>query len=402
MSSILSVSQLNKYVAFKLKSDVKLKGICVKGEISNYNLNYKSGHIYFTIKDEQSCIKAVMFASSAVRLKTELKDGMSVLVVGNVEIYEAGGTYQIIATDITPLGSGASHDKTELIKEKLYKMGIFDEKNKKPIPAFPRKIAVVTSMTGAALQDILNVLQRRFPICTVGVFHTQVQGSESVETICAGLKKADNGEFDTIILARGGGALEELSSFNTEAAAMAVYDCKTPIISAVGHEINTSLVDYAADLRAPTPSAAAELATPDKSQLAGAVDNLSALMKKSVLSRLERFDSRVDRLFSEIKLCSPKNKLKNNERLVNDLSLRLKRSIARAVEKKEYAFESRAGKLNTLSPFNVLSRGYSIVQKNESVVMTADDIKDGDRISIRFRNDTACATVTEITRKEEE
>ena len=155
-------------------------------------------------------------------------------------------------------------------------------------------------------------------------------------------------------------------------------------------------------MRAPTPSAAAELATPDKSQLAGAVDNLSALMKKSVLSRLERFDSRVDRLFSEIKLCSPKNKLKNNERLVNDLSLRLKRSIARAVEKKEYAFESRAGKLNTLSPFNVLSRGYSIVQKNESVVMTADDIKDGDRISIRFRNDTACATVTEITRKEEE
>ena len=402
MSSILSVSQLNKYVAFKLKSDVKLKGVCVKGEISNYNLNYRSGHHYFTVKDEQSCIKAVMFAGSAARLKTELKDGMSVLVVGNVEIYEAGGTYQIIATDITPLGSGAVHNKTELIKEKLYKMGIFDEKNKKPIPVFPRKIAVVTSMTGAALQDILNVLQRRFPICTVGVFHTQVQGTESVETICAGLQKADSAEFDTIILARGGGALEELASFNTEEAAMAVYNCTTPIISAVGHEINTTLVDYAADLRAPTPSAAAELAAPDRSQLMGAVDSLKEAMKRSLLTCLGSKENRIDRLLSEIRLCSPKNKLKTDEQRVDELSQRLRKSIARAVEQKEFALESRVGKLTALSPFNVLSRGYSIIQKDKSVVMSADEINDGDRISIRFRGDTACATVTDIIRKGEE
>lgn len=401
MSSILSVSQLNKYVAFKLKSDVKLKGLCVKGEISNFGVNYKSGHAYFTIKDEQSCVKAVMFANCVSRLKMQPQDGMSVLVTGNVELYEAGGTYQIIATDITPLGSGLLHTQIELVKEKLLKQGVFDESAKKPIPVFPRRIAVVSSLTGAALQDILNILQRRFPICTVGLFHTQVQGEKAAENICESLKQADSGEFDTIILARGGGSLEDLMPFNTEAVAVAVHNCKTPIISAVGHETDTTLVDYAADLRAPTPSAAAELATPDRSDLVGAVDSLKASMENALAARFSKLDSVIESSLSQIKLHSPLHTLEKNEQRVKELCTRLESGIYSCLHKKEFAFEKSAGTLNALSPFNVLTRGYSIVQKDTSVITSAQELSDGDRITIRFRDDELSATLTDITRKED-
>ncbi len=401
MSSILSVSQLNKYVAFKLKSDVKLKGVCVKGEISNFGVNYKSGHAYFTIKDEQSCIKAVMFANCVGRLKIQPDDGMSVLVTGNVELYEAGGTYQIIATDITPLGSGLLHMQIELVKEKLSKQGVFDEAAKKPIPVFPRKIAVVSSLTGAALQDILNILQRRFPICTVGLFHTQVQGEKAAENICESIKKADGGEFDTIILARGGGSLEDLMPFNSESVAVAVHNCNTPIISAVGHETDTTLVDYASDLRAPTPSAAAELATPDRSELEGAVDSLYMMMNKAQKVRFDNLERTVEKSFSELKLRSPSNTLENSIQRVDNISVRLKNSFDATIRKKEFSLEKSAGTLNALSPFNVLSRGYSIVQKNDAVVASAEKISSGDRISIRFHDSSLCATVSDITRKDE-
>ncbi len=401
MSSILSVSQLNKYVAFKLKSDVKLKGLCIKGEISNFGVNYRSGHAYFTVKDEQSSIKAVMFANCLSRLRVTVEDGMSVLVTGNVELYEAGGSYQIIATDITPLGSGLLHMQTELVKEKLLKQGVFDESGKKPIPLFPRSIAVVSSLSGAALQDILNILQRRFPICTVGLYHTQVQGENAVDSICKSLKKADQDGFDTIILARGGGSLEDLMPFNSEAVALAVHDCKTPIISAVGHETDTTLADYAADLRAPTPSAAAELASPDRAELIGAVDSLCISMAAAVDSRIAELDAKVNRLFGEIRLCSPNNKLDKDSQRVNELSVRLTAGLNSILQRKEFLFERSAGTLNALSPFNVLTRGYSIVQKNDTVVSSVLDINDGDRITLRFRNGSADATVRDINRKEE-
>ncbi|MBQ2580446.1 MAG: exodeoxyribonuclease VII large subunit [Ruminococcus sp.] len=401
MSSILTVSQLNKYVAFKLKSDVKLKGICVKGEISNFGVNYKSGHAYFTVKDQQSCVKAVMFANCMGRLKFEPEDGMSVVVTGNVELYEAGGTYQIIATDITPLGSGLLHMQIELVKEKLIKQGVFDEAAKKPIPLFPRKIAVVSSLTGAALQDILNILQRRFPICTVGLFHTQVQGEQAADNICESLKLADSGEFDTIILARGGGTLEDLMPFNAEKVAVAVYECKTPIITAVGHETDTTLVDYASDLRAPTPSAAAELATPDRAELFGAVESLKNSMTNALSAKIERQSNAIDKCLSELKLHSPSNKLEKDYQLVGELEKRLLTGMNSTLNRKEFDLEKSAGTLNALSPFNVLTRGYSIVRKGDSVVSSAAEISDGDRITIRFRNDELSAVVTDITRKED-
>lgn len=401
VSSILTVSQLNKYVAFKLKSDIKLKGLYVKGEISDLSVNYRSGHAYFTIKDEQSCIKAVMFASCVSKLKIMPQNGMSVLVTGNVELYEAGGTYQIIATDITLLGSGPLYMQIELVKEKLAKQGVFDESSKKPIPLFPHRIAVVSSITGAALQDILNIVQRRFPICTVGIFHTQVQGEKACENICESLKQADNGEFDTIIIARGGGSLEDLMPFNSESVVAAVHKCKTPIISAVGHETDTTLIDYASDLRAPTPSAAAELATPDRSELLGAVDSLLLSMKKALDSRFKILEEHINKSMSLLRLNSPEYDLEKNQRRVDGLSVRLCKSTDTALQKKEFALEKSAGTLNALSPFNVLTRGYSIVGNDKGIVTSAWELNEGDRVTIRFCNDQACVTLNDITRKED-
>ena len=401
MSSILTVSQLNKYVAFKLKSDIKLKGVSIKGEISNFTLNYKSGHAYFTVKDDQSCIKAVMFSSSFSRVKTEISDGMSVLVTGNVELYEAGGSYQIIVTDITPLGAGLLYKQIEVVKDKLAKRGVFDDSIKKPVPIYPRKIAVVSSLTGAALQDILNIIGRRFPVCTVGLFHTQVQGEGAVENICNSIASADSGEFDTIILSRGGGSLEDLMPFNSEAVALAVYNCSTPIISAVGHETDTTLVDYAADLRAPTPSAAAELATPNREELIGAVDLLNNSLSRAFDRKLAEYNTMVESLTSQLRLCSPQKALEKNEQRLEELSGKLTFLIGSIITKKESFLEKNAGTLNALSPFNVLSRGYAIVSKDNVVVRSFNDISENDRVKLRFRDDTVYATLNNISRKEE-
>lgn len=402
MSSVLSVSQLNKYVAFKLKSDVKLKGICVKGEISNFSVNYRSGHAYFTVKDEQSCIKAVMFSNSVSRLKFMPENGMGVLVIGNVEVYEAGGVYQIIVTDITPLGSGLLHTQIELVKQKLIKQGIFEESSKKTIPLFPRKIAVVSSMTGAALQDILNIIQRRFPICTVGIYHTQVQGEQAALSIKNALEQADNGGFDTIILARGGGSLEDLMPFNTEITAVAVHECKTPIISAVGHETDTTLADYAADLRAPTPSAAAELATPDRGELVSAIEKLKLSLDNAIITKLERLSSTLDRSTNELALCSPQRVLEKNEQRVITLSERLKTLFDGIIRNNEFALEKYAGSLNALSPFNVLTRGYSILSLEDRVVRSASELNENDTVTIRFAGSSATAVISNLTRKEEQ
>ena len=402
MSSVLSVSQLNKYVAFKLKSDVKLKGICVKGEISNFSVNYRSGHAYFTVKDEQSCIRAVMFSNSVSRLKFMPENGMGVLVIGNVEVYEAGGVYQIIVTDITPLGSGLLHTQIELVKQKLIKQGVFEESSKKTIPLFPRRIAVVSSMTGAALQDILNIIQRRFPICTVGIYHTQVQGEQAALSIKNALKQADNGGFDTIILARGGGSLEDLMPFNTEITAVAVHECKTPIISAVGHETDTTLADYAADLRASTPSAAAELATPDRGELVSAIEKLKLSLDNAIISKLERLGSTLDRSTNELALCSPQRVLEKNEQRVITLSEHLKTLFDGIIRNNEFALEKYAGSLNALSPFNVLTRGYSILSLEDRVVRSASELNENDTVTIRFAGSSATAVISNLTRKEEQ
>lgn len=396
MSSVISVSQLNKYLAFKIKSDLKLKGIAVKGEISNFVVHYKSGHAYFTIKDNESALKAVMFSSSVARLKFMPQDGMSVLVIGNIEVYERDGVYQIIASEITPLGAGILHMQLEQTKKKLEKLGVFALEGKKRIPLVPKKIAVVTSLTGAALQDILHITERRYPVCSVEIYPAQVQGAAAPQSICNALKAADRSGADTLILARGGGSSEDLMSFNAEEVAMAVYSCNTPIISAVGHETDTTLADYAADMRAPTPSAAAELATPDKADIINAIALLKEKLDKAIEKIITSAENDLNTAYNMIKLHSPEKKLEDSEKELLKLRERLDSAMDIKLERLSASLDKSAAELNMLSPFNVLNRGYSIVQKDNAVVNSVKMLQIGDKVEISLADGKASAEITYI------
>lgn len=395
MSSVLTVSQLNKYVAFKIKSDLKLKGIVVKGEISNFTIHYKSGHAYFTVKDEASSVKAVMFSSSVSKLKFMPENGMSVLVMGNLEVYERDGVYQIIASELTPLGAGLLHTQIELVKEKLRKQGIFDEKNKKPIPLVPKRIAVVTSLTGAALQDILHITGRRYPLCEIDIYPAQVQGEAAAQSICQALSHADSSGADTLILARGGGSLEDLMPFNTEQVAVAVASCKTPIISAVGHETDTTLSDYAADMRAATPSAAAEIATPDMTDMKNAINLMRTKLDKAMANIIAKRTSEYENVTAALKTLSPAKKLESSEKLCETLTDKLKLLMEKKLEILSLNLDGNVSKLNALSPFNVLGRGYALVEKNGALAASVTDISKGDIVTVRFSDGEAQAEITD-------
>ena len=311
---------------------------------------------------------------------------MSVLVVGNIEVYERDGVYQIVANEIQPMGVGAVQKGIDQLKDKLLKMGFCDEKNKKPIPVMPKKIAVVTSLVGAALQDIINVLSRRFPVCELVVSPAQVQGKIAPDSICSALKRADNCGADIIILARGGGSIEDLMPFNDEKVAMAVVECKTPVITAVGHETDTTIVDYVSDLRAPTPSAAAEIASPKMSELLGSVD----LMLKRTGIAFQKYVSKREESLNEIsyriKLLSPEKRLEKHSNDLNNMSDRLKSALNNMLIKKENQFDKYIVQLNALSPLNVLERGYSVTVKDGKVVDKGKDLSKGDIVEIIFKD----------------
>lgn len=393
MSSILSVSQLNKYIQFKIQSDLKLKGIAVKGELSNFCIHYKSGHAYFTLKDENSAVKCVMFSKNVNRLKFMPENGMNVLVSGNVEVYERDGVYQIIAADIQPLGVGALHTGIEQLKEKLAQIGVFEQSAKKKIPYLPKKIAVVTSITGAALQDILNILSRRYPAVAVEIYPAQVQGTAAPESISTAIAKADAGGADTLILARGGGSLEDLMPFNSEKVAMAIFNCNTPLISAVGHETDTTIADYAADMRAPTPSAAAELAVPRTEELIGACDFMKKRLDDSLLEFLRKLENKLDDHRMTLAVNSPLEKLKSNEKEIERISERLDNLINSKINECDMSVDKYAAQLNALSPFNILERGYSITTKNSKVISSSEQLESGDVIEIRFRDSSRRAAI---------
>lgn len=393
MSSILTVSQLNKYIQFKIQSDLKLKGVAVKGEISNFTLHYKSGHAYFTLKDSGGAVKAVMFSRNVQRLRFVPENGMSVLVVGNVDVYERDGVYQIIASDIQPVGVGALHTGIEQIKEKLSKLGVFDISAKKKIPLMPKKIAVVTSLTGAALQDILNILSRRYPVCTVEIYPAQVQGDSAPDSICSALVQADSSGADTILLARGGGSLEDLMPFNTEKVAMTVYQCSIPVISAVGHETDTTLADYAADLRAPTPSAAAELASPQMSELIGSVDYMIKKMNDAFAAFVNERELLIKSLLQRIRLHSPEKRVENDLNILLRTREKLDMLANRKISQDENKLDKYYAQLSALSPLNVLDRGYTITTKNEKVVYSGEELDKNDLVEIRFKDTLKSAQI---------
>lgn len=393
MSAILTVSQLNRYIAFKLKEDGNLHGKLIRGEISNFTNHTKSGHFYFTLKDGESAVKAVMFSNMASRLPFMPKSGMRVIVSADVRVYERDGVYQLYVTDMQPDGAGALYLALEQLKERLSREGIFDEAGKKPLPSLPKKIGIVTSTEAAALQDMLNILARRYPLAEVTVFPAAVQGETAPDSICRALRFADGRGMDLLICGRGGGSFEDLSAFNTEAVARCLYGCSTPVISAVGHETDFTVADMAADLRAPTPSAAAELAAPDITFLYGRLNALEKALTDSFRDRLDEKYQKLENTARRLEKLDPKYR-----------ASRLKENFSQAEKRLEAAFKlklttcggllaEKAAALDGLSPLKTLSRGYSLVYSGDKLVKSADELSAGDRVDIRLSNGTVSAVI---------
>ena len=391
---VITVSQVNRYISSKLGSDRLLQGIMVKGEISDLSTNYSSGHWYFTLKDSGGKLSAVMFSSYAQRLKFLPEEGMSVVAAGSISVYEPYGIYQIKVTDLIPEGAGKESVALEQLKRRLEKEGIFSQEHKRRLPEMPRKIGVVTSLSGAAVRDVINVLSRRYPLCEVYAAGALVQGEHAPDSICSGILRAENAGCDVIIVGRGGGASEDLSAFNSEKVVRAVYNCKAPVISAVGHEVDYSLTDLAADMRAPTPSAAAELAAPDMRELQSRIGILENRLSGSIQSCLNRYTAELERLTARLGMQSPENRLRLMEEKLDSYDKRLGASVIRCVDRGDARLKEMIGRLESLSPLKVMARGYSLVYKGDALVRSSDDITEGEPVTLRFDNGGAEATIT--------
>ena len=392
---VITVTQINRYIASILKNDRNIQGVMVRGEISDYVRHFRSGHIYFTLKDQESSLKAVMFASSASRLKFEPEDGMTVIVSGSISVYEREGAYQLYVNDIIPEGNGAAGAALEQLKKKLQKEGIFDTGHKRPLPAMPKKIGAVTSLSGAAVRDIINVLTRRYPLCEVYAVNALVQGDGAADSVCRGILKAEAAGCDVIIVGRGGGSSEDLSVFNTEKIAYAVYNCKVPVISAVGHETDFTIADLAADLRAPTPSAAAELASPDIRSLYEKISFYERRIEKAVIAQLDKATDCFIAINARLLAQSPEKKLQLADERIVSLNKRLETVYLRYMDKLERELAEKAAKLDSLSPLKVLSRGYSLVYKDENLLSSSEFLEKGDKVSITFGSGGASAEITD-------
>lgn len=381
---VLTVTQINKYIGFSLKGDKNLQGIMVKGEISNFVRHFRSGHMYFTLKDSESAIKAVMFSSAASRLKFLPEDGMAVIVSGSVSVYEKDGVYQLYVNDIVPEGTGKAGAALEQLKKKLAKEGIFDSVHKRSLPEMPAKIGVVTSLSGAAVRDIINVLTRRYPIGEIYAVNALVQGNEAPESICRGILKAEAAGCDVIIVGRGGGSSEDLSAFNTEKVAYGIYNCKVPVISAVGHEVDFTIADLAADMRAPTPSAAAELSAPSVESLLERINSLGKRVEKSALSAVRTAEDKLNALNLALSAQSPANHLRLNEEKLISLEKRSKTAFEGFCSRLDSELVEKIARLDSLSPLKVLARGYSLVYSGDTLINSSENLECGDEVKIRL------------------
>lgn len=393
MSSLLTVSQLNRYIAFKMKEDKNLKGILISGEISNFTNHTKSGHLYFTLKDSTSSVKAVMFASAASQLKFVPSSGMKVIISANVQVYERDGVYQLYVNDMQPDGIGALYVAFEQLKERLSAEGLFDDSLKKLLPKFPSKIGIVTSSEAAALQDMLNIISRRYPILEITLYPCLVQGANAPESICSALKRADHGDNDIIIVGRGGGSLEDLMAFNSESVARAIFNCETPIISAVGHETDTTIADYAADLRAPTPSAAAELAVPELSTLISFLNSSQKVLDKKLLEKIAFIRLQLLNREKSLAAAEPNNRIENSRKTLEERKRRLQELLRIQIELKGAALNAKISALDNLSPTKIMMRGYSLVYKDDKLIHSASELKAGDSISVKLHDGEVKAVV---------
>lgn len=396
MNGVLTVSQINRYVASVLKADRNLRGKLVSGEISGFIRHNQSGHLYFTLKDSESAIKAVMFKSSAAGLRFEPKNGMKVIVSANVQVYERDGVYQLYVTDIQPDGVGAEYLAFEQLKEKLAAEGLFAAEHKKPLPSMPGKIGIVTSLDAAALQDMLNILSRRCPAAEVTIFPALVQGANAPASICEAVARADRASLDLLICGRGGGSPEDLAVFNSEAVARSIFACNTPIISAVGHETDVSIADFAADLRAPTPSAAAELAVPDMNELLGRLAAAERALGKAASAALEARVYRLGRLTERLEALSPAGRITALGEKISASEKALAAAYRMRLTAANAAVAERAALLDSLSPLKTLSRGYALVYRDGRLVKSAGELSAGSTAEIKMQDGTVSVTVNRV------
>lgn len=396
---VLSVSQLNRYIKMNFDADENLANIFISGEISNFTNHYRTGHLYFTLKDDSAAVRAVMFNSSAKRLKFMPEDGMKVIARGRVSVYEASGQYQLYVDDMQPDGVGVLNLAYEQLKEKLQKEGLFSELHKKPLPPYPEKVGVITSPTGAAVRDIINVLGRRFPYAEIVFCPVLVQGDGAHLQLTDAVNLFNSERAaDVIIIGRGGGSIEDLWEFNDEGLARAVYNSEIPVISAVGHETDFTICDFVADMRAPTPSAAAELAVPDANELQYALSALKNRMFLNVSSGIADRRSRLEYLTSKGVLKSPDEMLSNRSQRLDTAFSKMLSSYENRIGGKKVEFISTATALSKLDPMSVLMRGFAFVSdKNGKNVYSSQALAKGDKINVRFHDGSAVCEVKEIT-----
>lgn len=380
---VLSVSQINFYIKSIIENDGSLQFVLVTGEISNLTVHQRSGHIYLSLKDSNSVISAVMFAGNARRLKFRLENGMKVICRGRISVYEPSGRYQLYIEDMQPDGVGALTLAFEQLKKSLAQKGLFDNAHKKPLPKFPKTIGVITSPTGAAVQDITNIIRRRFPSADIVLAPVLVQGESAPEQLVRAVNKFSASKIaDVVIIGRGGGSAEDLWAFNDEQLAYAVYNCETPIISGVGHETDFTVCDFVADVRASTPSAAAELAVPDRQELMSYYfkqkQYISAMLDRKIKTAQLRLENQQRRMSAS----SPKLKAEQLEKQLSAKSEKLTRFMNIYISDRENKLIAAKGKLDGLNPLNVLNRGYAIAEKDEKIITSSKQLKDGDDFTV--------------------
>lgn len=414
----IKISDLNNYIKGLLDGDIFLNKVYLKGEISNFK-NHTRGHLYFTLKDDTSRLSAVMFQSSASKITFVPEDGMNVLVEGRISAYPAQGSYQIYVDKMEPDGLGALYIEYEKLKKKLSSQGLFDVNHKVPIPKYPERIGVITASTGAAVRDIMSTIKRRYPLCEVILFPSLVQGKDAAPDIVRQIKKADQFGVDTIIVGRGGGSIEDLWAFNEEIVAQAIYDCNTPIISAVGHEPDFTIADYVADLRAPTPTGAAEMAVPTVLDINTIINNYKIRLNKNVKNMVntkfirlrslknsfilknpmaiyEVKEQKLDTLMDKIN-ANIKNIIQNKDSMLNQIKLSyVLQNPMILIDKKKQDYNLLVNTLKLVNPLGILEKGYSLVEIDKKIIKSSKDVKTNDIINIKLHEGSIKALVKEV------
>ena len=395
--NVLTITQLNEYIKSRLDEDPLLTQVAVRGEISNYKL-YPSGHHYFTLKDEGAALKCVMFKGNAMRLRFRPENGMRIIAMGRVSVFPRDGAYQLYCTAMAMDGIGDLHAAFEQLKKKLAAQGLFDPAHKKSLPKYPGTIGIITSSAGAAVHDMLRILRKRYPLSQVKLLPVRVQGAEAPEEIAAAIGYANHYKLaDLLIVGRGGGSIEDLWAFNDERVAYAIYNSKIPVISAVGHEPDVTISDYVADLRAATPSNAAELAVPDQEALRQVLDSMSAAMAISLNRQLKSAQQQLNALSQSPALLSPTGYIEQREKNLQLLKNRLISAQSNGINRSHARFIAAVSKLDAMSPMKVLTRGYSMAQTERGEVLrSVQQTKIGDNIIISLSDGQLTAAVTGI------